>query len=176
LGKEAESHVDAMIKLVRGKDFEAGAERTTFRIVGGVNDAGDACLDYGASTHSAGFESDVEGSVREAVVAKESGGFTDDNDLGMGRGIVITNSTIICTRKNFFAVNEDCTDGNLTGLGGSTCFGKSELHVMYIVWHRDDENNTMRIRLAANGQRYVASACKVQGSLTSEQGGKRLRT
>ena len=176
MGKETGSYVDAMIKLVRGEDFEAGAERTTFRVVGGVDDAGDACLDDGASAHSAGFESDVEGSVREAVVAKESGGFTDDNDLGMGGGIVITNGTIICARKNFFVVNEDCTDGDFTGLGGSTCLGKRELHEMHIVGHGDDENNTMRIRLAAQGQRYLASACKVQGSLTSEQGGKRLRT
>jgi len=135
LGKQAGSYVNEVIEFVGCEDFKAGTESAAFPVIGGVDEPGDARLDNGAGTHGTGFESDVKSGLGEPVVAKEMRSFADGDNFGVSGGIVISNGAVTSTREYVSILNEDCADGNLASLRGSTCFGESELHEIPIVRH-----------------------------------------
>jgi hypothetical protein len=130
-----------MVKAGVGEDFETGAHGAAFRVVGAVDEAGDAGLDDGAGAHAAGLDGDVERGIGKAIVSEKARGFAKDDDFGVGGGVVVTNGAVAGTGEDSIVVYEHCADRNFTGIGGSTGFGKSELHEMKIVGHQSHEDN-----------------------------------
>ena len=85
---------DLMIEAGVRKDFETGSDGATFGIVSAVDQARHACLDDGPRTQAAGFNGDVEGGPGEAIVAESTGGFAEDEDFGVGGGIVVADGAV----------------------------------------------------------------------------------
>lgn len=52
------------------EDVECAAACACFGVCGGVDEVCDACMDDGHGAHQAGFQGDVEGAARHAMVAQ----------------------------------------------------------------------------------------------------------
>ncbi|MGB7847457.1 MAG: hypothetical protein WBL63_17725 [Candidatus Acidiferrum sp.] len=94
MSKQAGDYFDLMIQLGVGENFEAGSECTPLWIVGGVYEPGDARLNNGTGTHGAGLESDVQSGAAKAVVAEKASALADNDNFGVGRGIVVSDSAV----------------------------------------------------------------------------------
>jgi len=121
-GQEAGGDFDLVIQLGAGKKLEAGTEGAALRVVGGVDEAGNPRLNDGASTHSAGLEGDVEDGAGEAVVAEKARGFPNDDDFGVGGGVIIADSAIAGAREDGIVVDKYGPNGNFAGGGGGAGF------------------------------------------------------
>lgn len=60
IGEDTGGDFDAMVELWVVEDRQDRAAGSSFRIVGGVEEAGDACVQDCAGAHGTGFEGDVE--------------------------------------------------------------------------------------------------------------------
>src|SRR5208283_3637484 len=105
-------------------------EGAAFGVVGGVDEARNSRLDDGTGTHSAGLEGDVEDNAGEAVVAEEARGLPNDDDLGVGGGVVTANRAIARTREDDIVVDEHGANGDLAGGGRGAGFVESKPHVI----------------------------------------------
>jgi hypothetical protein len=141
-GEDAGGDLHLMVEARVGEDFEAGADRAAFGIVGAENEARDTGLDDGARAHVAGLDGDVEGGVREAVVAEEAGGFAKDDHFGVGRGIDIADGAISGTSEEFALVDEHRTDGDFSSCGRAARFSECLLHEPDVSFRHPRENNT----------------------------------
>jgi len=134
-GEDARRDVDLMIQFGAGEKLETGAVRTTFGVVGAVDESWNPSLDDRAGAHSAGLERDVESGVGKAIVANEPRGFAQHDDFGMGRGIIVANGAIARARQVYVILNEHGADGDFAGIGGNTSLFQSNAHEMEIVRH-----------------------------------------
>src|ERR1700687_2313791 len=99
-----------MIEARVGEDFEAGADRAAFGVVGAVGEARDTSLDDGARTHAAGLDGDVKGGVRKTVVSEKAGGFAKDDNFSVGGGVAIADRAIAGTSEDFPVTDKHGTD------------------------------------------------------------------
>ncbi len=149
-GEEAGSDFDLVIQLGAGEQLEAGTKGAAFGVIGGVDESRNPRLDDGTGTHGAGFEGDVEDGAGEAVVAEEARGFTEDDDFGVGGGVVIADGAITGAREDDIVVDEHGANGNLVGGGRGAGFVESKPHVIEIVRHgRNEEKSLTQRRLRA---------------------------
>ena len=88
-----------------------------------------------AGAHGAGFEGDVKGGACETVVAEEARGLAEDNNFGVGSGVVVTEGAVAGACEDGVILDEHCADGDFAGLGGDTGFGKRDLHEVEVVRH-----------------------------------------
>ena len=103
-GENACGDFDLVVEARIGKDFEAGAHSAALGVVRSVDEARNARLNDRAGAHAAGLNGDVEGGVREAIVAEESCGFTEDDDFGVGSRVVVANGAVAGTRENLSGI------------------------------------------------------------------------
>jgi hypothetical protein len=148
-----------MVELRGSENLETGAERATFGIIGGINQARDARLDDGTRAHGARFESDVEGGVGEAVIAKSARGFANGDDLGVCGGIVVANRAIAGARKDLLVMDENSAYGDFASFGGSAGFVQGELHELRIIGHWWVEDS-----MVTEGQARTLASQAVLGS------------
>jgi len=121
------------------ENFEAGADCTTTKIVGTVNEFRDAGLNHGAGTHRTRLERDVDRRARKAVVVENMSCFAQGGNFGMGCGVIVANRTIAGTCDDFVIMDEKCADGNFSGCSGRAGFVKGELHEIEIGGHAKKE-------------------------------------
>ena len=118
-----------------GEDLEAGTDGTAFGVLCAVNKARNASLNHGTGAHGAGLKRDIESGAGEAVVGKGASGCPKDDDFSVSGGVVVANGAVAGTGDDFVFVDEDCADGDFTGLGGGAGFVERELHVVEIGRH-----------------------------------------
>ncbi len=136
--------LNAMIELGMRQDFEAGTNRAAARVIGAVHQLWHTRLNHGTGTHRTRFESHVESRARKAIVVEDVCRFADDDDFGVGRGVVIANGAVAGERNDFVFIHEQGADRNLTGHGGCAGFFESKLHVLEISGHGERKNNMQR--------------------------------
>jgi hypothetical protein len=118
-GEEAGGDFDLVIELGVVHDGEDRAAGSGFGVGGGVDEAGDACVEDRSGAHGAGFECDVEGAVFEAVVAEIEAGLAEGDDLGVSGGVVVAEDTVLTAADDFVLMDDDGAYGNLAvGFGG----------------------------------------------------------
>ena len=130
LGEEAGGHLDLVIEFGIGEHLEARTESAAFGIVGGVDETGNPRLDDGAGTHGTGLESDVEGGVGKAIVAekRELSRMTTISAWAVGSLSRMVRLPERARTASF--MDEDCTDGDLSGFGRGAGFSQSEMHAI----------------------------------------------
>jgi len=127
--EDAGDGFNAVIQARMREDFEARADGAATRIVGAINEPGDAGLDHGAGAHGARFEGDVESDAGKAIVGEGASGFAEDDDFGVSGGVVVADGAIAGTRDDFVFADDESADGNFSGGGGGGAgFVESELH------------------------------------------------
>lgn len=131
-GEDARGDFDLMIEARVGKDFEAGADRAALGIVGAIDEARDAGLDDGAGAHAARFDGDVERGIGEAIIAEQARSFAEDDDFGVGSGVIITDSAIAGAREDFAVVDNRGANGNLACGSRGQGFSERFLHELDI--------------------------------------------
>src|SRR5262249_8773509 len=104
-GQDTRDKFDAVIQKRVREHFKAGAGGAAAWIGRTINEFCDACLNHGARTHRARLEGDVKGSAGQAIVVEYVRSFTNYDDFGVSRGVVITNGAIARTRDDFFFIN-----------------------------------------------------------------------
>jgi quercetin dioxygenase-like cupin family protein len=142
-GEDAGSHFDLVIQLGAGEQLEAGTEGAAFEVIGGIDEAGNPRLNDRTGAHGAGLEGNVEDAAGEAVVAEEAGGFPNDDDFGVGGGVIIANGAIAGTREDDIVVDEHGANGDLTGVRRGAGFVKSKLQIVEIVRHGMNEEKSL---------------------------------
>lgn len=140
-GQDARGDFHLMVEARVGKDFKAGADGATLRIVGAVDQARDTRLDDGARAHAARLDGDVKRGAGETIVAEKAGGLAKRDDFGVGGGIIVANRAIARTDEDFTVVDEHGANGNLASGGGRTGFRKRFLHELKVSFHVWRENN-----------------------------------
>lgn len=105
--QDARGDFHLMVEARVGEDFEAGSDGAAFGVVSTVDEARDAGMDDGAGAHAAGLDGDVEGGVREAVVAEEASGFAESDDLSVRSGVTIADGTVAGTDENLAVMDEN---------------------------------------------------------------------
>jgi membrane-bound lytic murein transglycosylase F len=139
LGKDAGNNFYAMVKPRVRENFEARADRAAAGIVSAVNQFGDASLNHRAGAHRAGLERDVEGRAGKAVVGQSVGGFAEDDDFRVSRGVIVADGAIAGASKNLVIVYEDGADRDFSGAGGGAGLFDGELHVVEVGKHAKKE-------------------------------------
>jgi len=124
-----------------GEDFEAGADRAAFGVVGAVGEARDTSLDDGARTHAAGLDGDVEGCIGEPVVAEQAGSIAKDNNFGVGGGVVVANGAVAGSGEDLAVMDEHGADGDFAGCGRAARFRERCLHELVTGLHVGPENS-----------------------------------
>ena len=150
------------------EDSEAGADGSAFGIVGAVDEAEDAGLDDGSRAHAAGFDGDVEGCAGKAIVAEQARRFAENDDFGVGRGIVVSDGTVAGTSECFAVVDKHGADGNFAGGGGGVGFSERLLHEFEVRFHLGRENNTRKRRMRINIQSGSGQAPYADGRVFQE--------
>jgi hypothetical protein len=141
-GQDAPGDFHLMVEARVGEDLEAGADGAALGVVGSVDEAGDAGLDDGAGAHAAGLDGDVEGSIRKAVIAKEAGGFAENDDFGMGGGVTIADRAVAGTGENLAVMDQDSAYGDFAGSSCRAGLGERFLHELDVGFHAGRENST----------------------------------
>jgi hypothetical protein len=131
-----------MVEARVREDFEARADGAAFGIVGSVDETRDAGLDDSARTHTAGLDCHVKSSVRNAVVAEETGAFAKHNYFGVSSRIAVADGAIPRTGENPAIMDEYGTDGHFAGFSGRTGFRQRFLHELNVSFHLRRKNNT----------------------------------
>ena len=156
-GEEAGSDFDLVIQLGAGEQLKAGTEGTAFGVVGGVDEVGNPRLNDRTGAHGAGLEGNVEDGVGEAVVAEEARGFTEDDQFGVGGGVIIADGAIAGAREDDIVVDEHGADGDLAGGGRGAGFVESKLHIVKIIRHGGNEQKS----LTQSGLDALTCPCRV---------------
>ena len=138
-GEEAGSDIDLVIQLGAGEQLEAGTERAAFGVVGGVDEARNPRLDDRASAHGAGLEGNVEDGAGEAVVAEKARGLANNDNFGVGGGVIIADSAIAREGENGIVMDEHGANGDFAGVGRGAGFVESNLHKVEVVRHGRNE-------------------------------------
>jgi len=73
--EDAGLNLHPVIQAGVGKDFEAGANGTPFRVIAAIDEALDASLNHSASAHGAGFDGDIQNCLREPIIVDHAGRF-----------------------------------------------------------------------------------------------------
>jgi hypothetical protein len=142
-GEHGRGNLDLVVELRTGEQFEAGAERAPLWVVGCVDQARDARLDDGSGAHGAGFEGNVKGGLREALVAEFARGCTKHHDFGVCGRVAIAYGAIAAANENFPAIDKHSADGNFAGFGTGARLFQRDLHEFRIVHRGVVENITL---------------------------------
>jgi hypothetical protein len=145
-GKDAGRDFDLMVEARVRKDFETGADGAAFGVVGTVDEALDTGLDNGAGAHAAGLDGDVESGIGKAVVAEEAGGFAQDDDFGVGGGVVVADGAIAGVSEDFAVVDKDGADGDFARGRSGAGFGEGFVHVLDVGFHLWREDSMQKVK------------------------------
>lgn len=106
----------------------------TSAVVGdAVDDAGEAGVDTGPGTHRAGLDGNVERTTREVPVAERLPRPPDSDDLGMGRGVVVSFAQVVgADDDTSLRAGDDAADGNLALRSGEASLGEGLAHVVFV--------------------------------------------
>ena len=110
------------------ENFEAGPNRAAFRVIRSVDQAGDARLDDGASTHAARFDRDVERCAGHAVVLKYAGRFANHDHFGVGRGIAVANRPVARASEDIAVMNDQGANRDFAACSRRASLLNGELH------------------------------------------------
>ena len=103
--QNAGRYFDVMVQPRVGQDLEAGSNGASFRIITTIDQARHSRLNDGPGAHAARFHGDIERGPREAIVAESAGGFPQNYNFGVRRGIAIADGAIAGACDNFAVVN-----------------------------------------------------------------------
>ncbi len=157
-GEKAGSHFYLMIQLGAGKQLEARSEGAAFGVISGIDKSRNPRLNDRTGTRDAGFEGNVEDSAGESVVAEEARGLPNDDDFGVGGGVIIADSAIAGAREDGIVADEHGANGDLAGGGRGAGFVESKLHIIKIVRHGRNEEKSLTQRPPKMRTRRVNAA------------------
>ena len=119
------------------EDGEGGTAGSGLGVEGGVDEAGEACVDDGSGAHGAGLERGVEGAVFEAVVAEVQAGFAEGYDFGVGGGVVVAEDAVLASADDDVVVDDDCAYGDFAAGFGGLGFGDGGSEVGEVGGHSE---------------------------------------
>ncbi len=132
-----------MVQARVGENLEAGADGAAFGVVGAIDEAWDASLYDGARAHATRLNGNVQRGAGEAIVPEKTGGFTKNEDFGVGGGVAVADRAVARASEDLAFVDEHSADGYFACDSCGTRFGKCFLHELRIGFHVGQEN-TMR--------------------------------
>ena len=121
-----------VIELFVVEDLHHGFDGTGLGVVGTVNEAADARVGYGAGTHGARFDGDVEIAITEAVIAERVSGFAEGDNFGVGGGVGVGDRAIAATGNDLAFADDDGADGNFGESCGALSFAERFFHPKFI--------------------------------------------
>ena len=126
---DAAIHLGPVVAGGAREQARAVVDRPGLGVGGAVVETAQAGEADGVGAHRAGLEGDVEVAGREVAAAEAGGGLTDDQDLGMGSGIVALDDAVAVAGQDLSVGGDDHgTDRNLAAGGGGFGLGKREFH------------------------------------------------
>ncbi len=123
------------------EDFETGTDGAALWIIGAVDEAWNAGLDYGPCAHAARFQGDIESCARHSVIAEEASGFADYDDFGVRGGVTVANCAVARAGQNFAVMDEHGADGYFARSGRGAGFLEGRLHECDVRFHLRREDN-----------------------------------
>jgi len=124
-----------MVELGVIEDLQHGVHRAGFRVLRSIDQAANARMRDGSSTHGTRFHRDVEITIPKTIVADGLPGFAECQDFGMSRGIVGADGAI-ATAPNYSAfVNYDGAHRHFAVRFGLVGQGQSFAHEQIVRLH-----------------------------------------
>jgi hypothetical protein len=146
-GEDARCDFHAVIEAGVRKNFETGADRAAFGIVGAIDKSRDAGLDNRTGAHGAGLDGNIQGGTGEAIVTEQARALAEYGDFGVGRGVAIANRAIARTHQSLAVVDKDSANGHFAGLCCCAGFGERFLHELHVRFHLWRENSTRKEKM-----------------------------
>lgn len=117
-------------------EVEDRSDCACFEVFGAVDEGFDAGLEDGSGAHGAGFEGDVEGAVGESPVVEVLGSCSEGEEFGVAEGVLVAIAAVLGLGDRLaLGVEEDCADGDVTGLSGLVGLGEGLVHPVVVVIH-----------------------------------------
>src|ERR1019366_10023935 len=116
--------------MVELRVVEDGKHRTggaCLGIGGGKDEAVESGVNHGSGAHGAGLQRDIKSAILEAVGAHGGSGGAHRHDFSVGSGVEIAKDAVLAGGYDFSAVEDDGTDGYLTGFCGEAGLGECGL-------------------------------------------------
>jgi len=112
--KDASGHLGTVIESPVIEEPPPGNDGPSLRVGGAEDDPSDPGVNNGPHTHHAGLQRDVEGRLRQSVVAQGLAGGANGQDLRMGGRILETQRPVVRPADGFFSDRHHGADGDLT--------------------------------------------------------------
>src|SRR6185312_6936248 len=116
-----------------------------FWIGGGIDQSRNTCVEDRAGAHGARLQRNVERAAcvgvpvfrtaEEAVILQRAAGLAQRDDLGVGRGVVVAQHTVLPAADDLAIAHNDRADGHFAGSLRGASFRYRGLHVMNIRPH-----------------------------------------
>jgi len=113
LAQHALNHLHAMIKMGIFQDVIEGFYRTSLFIPCPKDEACDAALHDGTGAHQTGLDGNIELASAQAVIPHPRGTCAQDQDLGMGSGIIEGNGAVMVSGHHLAIFHQDRTHRDL---------------------------------------------------------------
>jgi hypothetical protein len=82
------------------QNLQDGADSTSFRIGGGVDEPAKPGVDHRPGTHGAGFKGDKKLAARETIIAQSASGLAQGDDLGVRGRVQVAQNPILSAANN----------------------------------------------------------------------------
>src|SRR5262245_11131413 len=116
VGEDALDHRDPVVEALLVHDVEDRTAGAGDRVVGAVDDAGDARVDQRARAHGARLERHVNFRAFQAPVLERLGGLGDGDHLGVGRRVVEGLDLVVGPAEDMAFMDDDGADGDFARL------------------------------------------------------------
>src|SRR5215469_6994615 len=142
--EHADSDFHLVVESGVGQDLKASAYRPALWIIRAVNQPRNARLNHCARAHTARLNGYVERRLRKPVVAKNPGGFAQNNDFGVRCWVAIPDGAVPRARDDFAFVDQHSSDRHFAGSSRSARLVEGVLHVCSVRPRHRRENSTRR--------------------------------
>jgi hypothetical protein len=140
--KNARSRRDAVIELGMMQHGKAGTHSAGLGVVRSVNESADACLNHGATAHSARLDGYVESCAEQPIISNDLRRGAQRDDFCVRGRVAIRDRAITRARDDATVPRQHRANGNFATLRSFAGFGQRCAHefgVGGIFWHATSE-------------------------------------
>ena len=124
--------IDTMVDARMVEDGEAGTRRTAFGVIGAINEALDASLQYRAGAHRARLDRDINRGANEAIIASGFCRGAEREHFRVRRGIAIGDGAVGRARDDTLVQHDDAADRDFSGAFSGRGLFEGHAHVNFV--------------------------------------------
>jgi hypothetical protein len=131
-GEDAAPHFNLVIERGVVQNVHGGMHRSSFWILGAIDEGTDPGVHHGSCTHGTGLDSYKQIAVSQAVIAQGRSGFAQRDYFCVGSWVGVGQIAIESAPDDLAFMNYDCAYRNFTQVEGSLSGPQGLLHPQFV--------------------------------------------